>query len=101
MNVSVRLRLTLIYAALLAGALLTLAGVLRVLLVRNLYTELDTEIVSVTRGAGHLLGFEIAEAEHKGESHIPPIFLSWKAWGRGCICSCSTHSGAPFSSQPT
>jgi len=83
MNVSVRLRLTLIYAALLAGALLTLAGVLRVLLVRNLYTELDTEIVSVTRGAGHLLGFEIAEAEQKGESHIPPHFFELESLGQG------------------
>ncbi len=80
---TLRLRLTLIYAGLLAGALLTFAVVLRALLVRNLYTELDAEIVSLAKGTGQLLEFEIAEADREGELNIAPHFFELESLAQG------------------
>lgn len=79
----IRVRLALIHASLLTAALLTFAVVLRALLVRNLYTELDTEIVSIAKGTAQLLEFEIAEADREGEANLSPHFFELESLAQG------------------
>jgi heavy metal sensor kinase len=78
MSISLRLRLTLIYTALLTGAFLVFAVMLNALFTRSLRDGLEADLASDTQGAAHRLRSELAERQMEwafvgGVGRLSPI----------------------------